>query len=85
MSLDSNAKKIISKAVALLIAIVVGAVTLLAILYMMPEIESVIAEVGEVDIPGFELLTNLGTILLVLGALIGILVVIFMSVVESVN
>lgn len=76
----SVANDVVGKAVALLVAIVVGAVTLLSVVYMMPEIDQIITDVGTVDIPGWGLLTNLGTILLVLGSLVGILVIIFMSV-----
>lgn len=85
MALGSKANKVVSKSTALMIAIIVGAVTLLAVIYIMPEVADVIAEVeGEegVDLTGFDLLTTLGPILLVLGALIGLLIMIFMSVVD---
>lgn len=84
MALGKKANQVVSKSVALLIAVMVGAVTLIGVVYLMPEIADIISEVesNDVDITGFGLLTTLGPILIVLGAIIGLLVIIFMSVVD---
>lgn len=78
-----TANKVVSKSVALFISIIVGAVTLIGVVYFMPEIQSVIDSVSsDTDIAGFEILTTLGPIMLVFGAIIGLVVIIFMSVVD---
>lgn len=84
MALGKKANEVVSKSVALLIAVMVGAVTLIGVVYLMPEIADIITQVETdgVDITGFGLLTTLGPILIVLGAIIGLLVIIFMSVVD---
>ena len=84
MALGKKANEVVSKSVALLIAVMVGAVTLIGVVYLMPEIADIITQVETdgVDITRFGLLTTLGPILIVLGAIIGLLVIIFMSVVD---
>ena len=74
----------INKSIALLVAILTGAVTLIAVFFLIPEMEALIAEAGveEVDIPGFGLLESLGPFLIVFGAIIGIMVLILLSVVD---
>ncbi len=74
----------INKSIALLVAILTGAVTLIAVMFLIPEMEAMIAEAGaeEVDIPGFGLLETLGPFLIVFGAILGIMVILLLSVVD---
>jgi len=84
MAFSKTAEKVVSKSVALFIAIIVGAITLIGVVYFMPEVQSVIDSVSAdgVDIAGWEILTTLGPIMLIFGAIIGLVVIIFMSVVD---
>lgn len=84
MAFSKTAEKVVSKSVALFIAIIVGAITLIGVVYFMPEVQSVIDTVSAdgVDIAGWEILTTLGPIMLIFGAIIGLVVIIFMSVVD---
>lgn len=82
---SNQVSRSVNKSVGLLVAILTGAVTLIAVFFLIPEMEAIIEEAGaeEVDIPGFGLLESLGPFLIVFGAVLGIMVMILLSVVET--
>lgn len=92
VELNNVSNTVTSGMVAVMIGLIIGGVTLLASLYLLPEIQLEIDEIdndsqyeGVIDdIPGYSLLTNIGPLVLAFGAVIGTVLVVLAGAVLAV-
>lgn len=69
----------VDKATGIMVAFFVGALTLLAAVYLLPEVQTIINGVDSNvtdDITGYGLLTSLGMLVLVFGGIIAVVVLV---------